>query len=469
VGAHEKEIQVSQKSQPGFIVLYQVNIYDMVHKFHLPTTRKKEPRLKELRGSLISLAGVIGRKVINQEGQELGTVSDLVCHWDNNDTYPPLTGIVLKLSRRKVWLSISSIDKITPTQVLLNSAKLDLREFKPRGGEVRLSKDVLDHQLIDVDGARVVRASDLYVASINDQVRLVGVDVGFRPLLRRLGPNSLRVRAIPDSVIDWATIQSFGGDNEGSNNNLLKLSSNRQELRRMRPGEIADLLEDLGRNERQELLNSLTPDLAADALEEMEPKELEGLLRESSIEEGANYLSNMEPDEAADALRDLDDELSSDLLKKIPKNIARKIKRVLDYEEETAGGIMTTDLLIAKDSDNVKSVIQTLKASNDDAASLNSVVIVDKEGKLLYDLPLSNLVIADDNATLKQLMKPPATLTVNPEASLKEVAELLIESRATSIVVAGSNEKPLGRILADDLLDVLLPKDRFHFPRLLSS
>jgi len=440
----------------------------MVHKFHLPSKRKKEPRLKELRGSLISLAGVIGRKVINQEGQELGTVSDLVCHWDNNDTYPPLTGIILRLSRRKVWLSISSIEKITPTKVLLNSAKFDLREFKPRSGEVRLSKDVLDHQLIDVDGARVVRASDLYIASINDQVRLVGVDIGFKPLLRRLGPNSLRVRAIPDSVIDWATIQSFGGDNE-NNNHQLKLSSNRQELRRMRPGEIADLLEDLGRNERQELLNSLTPALAADALEEMEPKELEGLLRESSVAEGANYLSNMEPDEAADALRDLDDDLRRNLLKKIPKNIARQIKKVLDYEEETAGGIMTTALLIAKGSDNVKSVKQMLISGNDDAASLSAVVIVNKDGKLLYDLPLSNLVTADDNVKLKQLMKPPSTVTVDPEASLKEVAELLIESRATSIVVADSSEKPLGRILADDLLDVLLPKERFHFPRLLSS
>jgi hypothetical protein len=440
----------------------------MVHKFRLPTPRKKEPSLKELRGSLISLAGVIGRRVINQEGQELGIVSDLVCHWDSSDSYPPLTGIILKLSWRKVWLPISSIEKITPTQVLLNSAKLDLREFKPRKGEVRLSKDVLDHQLIDVDGARVVRASDLYIAAINNQVHLVGVDVGFKPLLRRLGPSRYRVRAVPDSVIDWATIQSFGGDSENTGNQL-KLSSNRRELKHMRPGELADLLEDLGRNERQELLNSLSPDLAADALEEMDAKELEGLLRESSIEEGAGYLSNMEPDEAADALRDLDDDLRKDLLKKIPKDIAKQIKKVLDYEEETAGGIMTTALFIAKESDSVNDVKLKLKSSEEDIDSLNAIVIVDKEGKLLYDLSLSYLVMSSDTTKLSQLMKPPATVTVNPKASLKEVAELLIEARSTSIVVIDDQEKPLGRILADDLLDVLLPKERFHFPRLLSS
>jgi CBS domain-containing protein len=439
----------------------------MVHKFHLPTTKRREARLKELRGSLVSLAGLIGRKVVNQDGQELGSVFDLVCHWDSTETYPPLTGIILKVGWRKVWIGINSIKEIKPTQVLLNSAKLDLRDFKSRLGEASLSKEVLDHQLIDVDGARVVRASDLYIASFAGRTHLVAVDVGFKPLLRRLGPNSLRVKVTPDAVIDWATIQSFGGEGEGRKQ--LKLASNRQELRRMRPGELADLLEDLGRNERQELLNALTPDLAADALEEMEPKELESLLRESTPEVGSNYLANMEPDEAADALRDLDRELREELLKLIPKAASKQISKVLGYDEETAGGIMTTDLITAKENETVEKVKQKLQESDVEPSSLSAIVILDKGHKLVYDLPIANLVLASDKTKMKDLIKPPATLTVKPSASLKEVAELLIETRSISIVVADANEKPLGRILADDLLDMFLPTDRFHFPRLLSS
>jgi CBS domain-containing protein len=438
----------------------------MVNKFHLPTTKRREPRLKELRGSLISLAGIIGRPVINQDGGELGTVVDLVCHWDSIQTYPPLTGIIIKVAWRKVWLPITSINQIKPNQVDLNSAKLDLRDFKPRQGEVSLSDEVLDHQLIDVDGARVVRASDLYIAYFNNQVHLVAVDVGFKPLLRRLGPKKFRTNVTPDAVIDWATIQSFGSEN-GSKSEL-KLSSNRQELRRMRPGELANLLEDLGRNERQELLSTLTPDLAADALEEMEPKQLEGLLREASPEEGSAYLTNMEPDEAADALRDLDQNLQKELMDLIPKKEAKQIKKVLDYDEETAGGIMTTDIITASDNDTVKAIKKKLSESELELSSLVAIILVDSAGRVVYDLPIAELVLKADNVKLKSLIKPPDVLTVEPGASLNEVAQLLIETRNSSIVVAGDNKKPLGRILADDILDMLMPNERFHFPRLLS-
>jgi CBS domain-containing protein len=397
----------------------------------------------------------------------LGTIADLVCRWDRDTNYPPLTGIVAKVAWRKVWISIDNIYQIKPTLVTLGNAKLDLREFKVRPGEVSLNDEVLDHQLIDVNGARVVRASDLYIANLANKTHLVGVDVGFKPLLRRLGPSSLRVKAQPDSVIDWATIQSFGGEDHVGRQ--LRLSANRQELRRMRPGELADLLEDLGRNERQELLNALTPDLAADAMEEMEPKQLESLLRESSPEEGASYLSKMEPDEAADALRDLDDELRDDLLSLIPKESSMKIKKVLDYDETIAGGIMTTDLLTAKANESVIEIKRRLRASSNEPSSLSSVVIVDDSGKVVFDLSLIDLLLAGDDQKLEDLIKPPATVTIHLEASLKEVAESLIESRSSSIVVIDKKDRPAGRIFADDLLDGLIPSERFHFPRLLSS
>jgi Mg/Co/Ni transporter MgtE len=237
----------------------------------------------------------------------------------------------------------------------------------------------------------------------------------------------------------------------------------------MRPGELADLLEDLGRSERRELLKALTPDLVGDALEEMEAKELSVLLNESSPNEGARYLSNMEPDEAVDALRDLDEELREDILSKMPNEKSRKLKRVLNYDEATAGGIMTTSILALPQTDTVAEVIEKLKNQDEELMSLSAIAIVDDKGKLLYDLGLANLLIASNDKKLRQLMKPPATVTVRPEASLDEVVELLIQSRNPSIVVVDEKERPLGRILADDLLDVLVPDEKTHFPRFLSS
>jgi CBS domain-containing protein len=411
----------------------------MVYKFHFPTTKVSNPRLKELMGSLIAVAGLV---------------------------YPLLTGIIIKVAGRQIWIPGSNVQRLSSKGVLLGSASLDIRDFKPRQGEVRLVKEVLDHQLIDVNGARVVRATELYIADISGKPRLVGVDVGLKPLFRRLGPKSLRVKVIPDAVIDWATIQSFGSQDDKKQE--LHLSANRQELRRMRPGELADLLEDLGRTERQKLLDALTPEQAADALEEMEPEELEAILRESSPKEAAKYLARMEPDEAADGLRDVDWQLREKLLAMMPREQADKVKAVLAYDEATAGGIMNTELLTAPSTSTVKDLKQQLKSLKETASDLEAVAITDKKGKLLYDLPLADLLIAKDSDKLEQLMKPPATLTVQPDASLKEVAERLVESRSASIVVTDKKEHPLGRIFADDMIDVLIPTSRFHFPRLLS-
>lgn len=436
----------------------------MVYNFQF-RSKNPIPKFSHLQSALISLAGLIGQKVINQERQELGTVLDVVCRWDDKNVYPPICGLVIKVARRKVWLPASSIKKINPTHVILNDAKLDLRDFILRQAEVELAKDVLDHQLIDVTGARVVRASDLYLAHFQKNYRLVAVDVSLKTILRRLGPKKVRSKAMPKTVIDWSSIQNFGA--QKSNNKQLKLTSKKHELRLLRPGELADLLEDLGRNERQELLNALTPALAADALEEMEPKEVKTILREAAPNQAANYLAEMEPDEAAEVLREVDNQKARQFIKLMPPDKAKSVRRVLNYDETTAGGIMNSVLFKAEAQQTVAEIKEKLKG-NKDINSLQAIAIIDNEGKLLHDLPLVQLLLADDNQKLIELIQPPSTVTVAAEASLKDVIDKLIDNRGISILVTDNLERPLGRILADDLLDAVVPDGRFHFPRLLS-
>ncbi len=440
----------------------------MTFKIRPLTERTGSKKLKRFKGSLVSLAGVVGGDVVNQYGQRIGKLADLVFRWDTEEKYPPLTGLIVKVAGRQVWIGAENVAQLKPDKVLLNNAKLDLRDFKPRPGEVRLSAEVLDHQLIDVDGARVVRASDLYLSPVGEQIRLVGLDVGYFSLLRRLGPRQIRTRPTPDVVIDWATIQSFGGQDTAKRN--VRLSANRHELRRMRPGELADLLEDLGRSERRELLNSLTPEQAADALEEMEPEELETILRESTPSEIARYLSKMEPDEAADALRDVDPKLREDLLKHMSKNSVAQVEEVLSYDEDTAGGFMNTSLLLlAGPTETASEVRDRLKSVKEQLGDIDSVVITNSDDQFIYDLPLVELLMADPKETLGKLVKLPPSVTVDANEELRRVAELLVESRRSSIVVLDEQRRPIGRILADDIVDALLPDyGRFHFPRLWS-
>src|ERR1700691_1563634 len=228
--------------------------------------------------SIVSLAGILGRPVTNQTGQEIGRLEDIVTRWSDGQTYPPVSGLIIRVGRRLAFVPASAIDRIAHAEVLLRSAKLDLQDVVRRPGEVLLAKDVLDHQLVDVDGVQVIRAADLYLAEVLGRIRLVGADVSTSTLLRRLGPRRWRPSPTPDRVIDWAAIQPFGESSRGVSE--VRLRTTHEGLHRLRPGELADLLEDLRRDGRQELLSALSPDEAADALEEMEPDDLVSLLRE---------------------------------------------------------------------------------------------------------------------------------------------------------------------------------------------
>src|SRR5579863_4353855 len=166
--------------------------------------------MKAIRESLLSVAGLLGRPVRNQAGDEIGRVRDVVARWAGEDEYPPVTGLVVGIGRRQAWVPIDQVSTLGAAEIQLSSARLDLRDFGRREGEVTLTRDVLDHQLVDVDGVKVVRAADLYLAPVQGVYRLVGVDVSAQTLLRRLGPSRWRATATPERVIDWAAIQPFG-------------------------------------------------------------------------------------------------------------------------------------------------------------------------------------------------------------------------------------------------------------------
>ena len=427
--------------------------------------------------SIVSLAGLLGRPVRNQTGQEIGRLEDVVARWADGQVYPPVSGLVIRVGRRLAFVPASAIDRIGHAEVMLRSARLDLRDVQRRAGEVLLAKDVLDHQLVDVEGVQVIRAADLYLAEVIGRIRLVGADVSNATLLRRLGPRRWRPRPTPDRVIDWAAIQPFAesAGRDGTVNGTtaaVRLKTTNEGLHRLRPGELADLLEDLRRDERRELLAALGPDEAADALEEMQPEDLEQLLRESDPPEAARLLAAMEPDEAADALRDLPLAVRAEVLRYIPSATALALRDLLGYDEDEAGGIMTTALVTAKSGEKVKKVVDRLSGARTHGVDLDAVAVVDDDGRLLDDVAVLDVLLAlraDPDTRMSALLGDEDVVTVSPHASADEVAGQLIEARRHSMVVVDQSGCPIGRILADDVLDALVPtKGRFHFPRLLS-
>lgn len=438
----------------------------MSERHFLTSRRLMSSRL--VRQNIISLVGLSGCPVLNQSGQEVGRLVDVVARMGGGEDYPAITGIVVRVGRRQAFLDAAAIGRVDQRSVTLRTARLDLREFERREGEVLLTRDILDHQLVDTDEIQVIRAADLYLAQVGEQVRLVGVDVSLQTLLRRLGPKRWRGRPTPDRVIDWAAIESFGADS-AEEPAAVRLRAPHAALRRLRPAELADLLEGLGRPGRQEMIDSLDREVAADALEEMEPDELTALLREVAPQQAADLLARMEPDEAVDALRELAPDEQSQLLAGMPAATGRELARLLGYPGDEAGGFMTSVLACAEPDETVDQLRRRLAGQAEHRTEIDSVAVVSRNGRLLGDVSMFDLLVSDGDTRIGELIGPdgpPATLP--PDADLDTVATELVESRRSSVLVVDDEGRPLGRILSDDVLDALVPgHGHLHFPKLL--
>jgi hypothetical protein len=403
---------------------------------------------KSIRESLVSLAGLIGKPVKYQGGKEIGRLVDVVVR-HGEDSYPPVSGLIVKVGQSKSFIDGARISKLTQNEIELSSAKVDLTEFTRREGESLLDADVLDHQIVDVNGLRVVRSSDLYLAPLDREIRVVGVDISFKAFIRRIFPGALGRGPIPKHVIDWANVASLA-----HGTGVVRSNESRAALGQLRPADLADLIEDLAGRERNALIEMLDPDLAADALEEMEDDELQGLLRGLSAQRSAELISRMEPDEGAEVLRDLDDDHRESIFMEMDVSVAKQLRKLVEFDETLAGGIKTSHMLITHEADTVASALALLVEHKGRDIS-DGVVVVDAKGKLLDHIQIIELIAAKPAAKLSSLMGPPYPTSVNLNTRLDEVIDEFANNRGSSIIVVDDKNKPVGRILADDLIDAL--------------
>jgi CBS domain-containing protein len=372
------------------------------------------------------------------------------------ETYPPVSGLIVRVGQSKSFISGQHISKFTNDEIRLSSTKIDLVDFQRRDGESLLDADVLDHQIVDVNGLRVVRSSDLYLAPLDREIRVVGVDISFRSFIRRIFPGALSRRPTPEHVVDWASVASLA-DTSG----VVRTSGSRAVLSQLRAADIADLIEDLAGREQNALIELLDPELAADALEEMEDEELQGLLRGLSSERAAELIAHMEPDESAEVLRDLDDEHRESILSSMDAKVASDLRELVSFDEALAGGIMTTHLLLTHEEDTVGAALKMLVENRERDIS-DGVVVVDARGRLIDHIQVIELVAAKSSALLSTLIGAPFPTAVNPDTPLKEVIEEFADNRGSSIIVVDEKRKPVGRILADDLVDALVAQGAYR-------
>ncbi|MCX6450514.1 MAG: CBS domain-containing protein [Actinobacteria bacterium] len=414
---------------------------------------------KNIREALVSFAGLVNRPVKDKDGKLIGKLVDIVVrHGEEN--YPPVSGLIVKVGQHKSFIDGARISALTHNEIRLSSAQINLEDYKRRPGESLLDADVLDHQIVDVNGLRVVRSSDLYLAPLDKEIRVVGVDISFRSFIRRIFPGALSRRPTPEHVVDWASVASLA-DTSG----VVRSSESKAVLSQLRPADLADLIEDLAGREQNALIELLDPELAADALEEMEDEELQGLLRGLPSGRAAELISRMEPDESAEVLRDLADDHRESIFEEMDVQVAKSLRKLVSFDETLAGGIMTTHILITHEGDTVAHALKLLVEHRERDVS-DGVVVVDSKGKLLDHIQVIELVAAKSTALLSTLIAQPFPTAIREDTPLKDVIEEFANNRGSSVIVVDEKNKPVGRILADDLVDALsAEKDAHGFPQ----
>jgi sporulation protein YlmC with PRC-barrel domain len=329
---------------------------------------------------------------------------------------------------------------------------------------LRIARDLLDQQIIDVNGRKAVRVTDVTFELMQqdgrDVLRVLEVDVGVRSIVRRILQGWIpsgwirRLQApIPPRSIRW----EFCNIVEPDPQRRLRLNIDYRKLESMHPADLADIVEDLSPEERSAVIETLDSEVAADALSEVEPKMQVSILESLDAETAADIVEEMAPDEAADALAELEDETSEEILQEMDVEPKSEVTELLEYEEDTAGGLMNTEYVALDEGATVADAVAAVRANEDQLEVLNTIFLIDREGRLTGAVPLGKLFLAGGETPLKELASG-TLLQVPVEAKQDRVTELFDKYNILTLPVVEDGGKLAGAITADDVISVLREK-----------
>src|SRR5438874_3951114 len=412
---------------------------------------------------MLYLSQVLGRPILDLDGERVATLKDVIVRLGEED-HPPVAGFVARYRRRDFFMPRWRIAHFGEDGVRLTSDILDLRPFTRRDGEVLLARDVLDKQLIDVDGKRVVRVNDVQIIEAANEWRVTGADVSLTGLWRRLAPHFLRSDR-PVEVIDWADVGYLATDAA-----TVQLKSSRGKLARLHPVEIARLAEAFSYQQGAEIVESLDDETAAETLEEMPAQRQAQILGDMDEERAADILEYMSPDEAADVLGDLPEEKAEDLLELMEHEEKADVEELLPYEDDEAGGLMTTEFVVLPKHLTAGEALARLREMAETPNMIYYLYVVEDESswKLCGVIALRSLILADPGAPLSEVMRDEFQYA-HPKDSAREVAERIAEYNLLALPVLDDEGDIAGIVTVDDAMEYLLPKDwRQRLPRVFS-
>jgi CBS domain-containing protein len=404
---------------------------------------------------ILHLSQVVGSPLLDAEGARLGKVQDLIVRLGGHG-YPPITGVLVRVASRTSFLNVGRVAEIGSEGVTLNKAKLDLRPFERHQDEVLLKRDLLDHQLINVEGARLVRANEIELALVAGSWRVAGVDTGPRGGLRRLLPKPLGAHIATGQFLDWAEVEPFVGHVP-----TVRLRVPHPKLAKLHPAQIADLVEAASRREGEEIIQAVGDDdreLEADVFEELDDQHQKEFLESRPDAQVAEILARMAPDDAADVVGELDEERREPVLALLPVGHRVKVRALHGYDPAEAGGLMSPDFVLLSGSSTVSGALEAVRTSKI-APELLGVVFVKaaSDGTLAGSVPVAALLRADPTRRLESEIKHEVPC-LTPDSSFEEVARQMADYNLTAIPVVDEDKRMVGVVTVDDVLAAMLPR-----------
>ena len=416
------------------------------------------------------LSQLVKKPVADIDGNLVGVLKDVIARQWGGLGHPVIEAVSVQTrAKDPLLVPYSALGMVAPSIITLKGRVADVPAYSPAEDDIQLAGDVLDKQIIDTNGARLVRVNDVELVRVNDSLLVSNIDVGNRGLLRRIGLEkpvqqllALIKKDLASSYISWDNVEMVSRDQS------TQLRVPVTKISDLHPADVAEILGELNQFERDQVLEQMDIKQFADALEEVEPEFQVSLLEHMPDEKIGDVLEEMAPDEAADLLAGMDKARSEDLLSLMRGEEAADVRSLLSYPEDTAGGIMTTEYVTVRADMTAAEAIQSLRENASEAETIFYVYVTGEAGRLLGVISLKRLILADPQAPVASFMTRRATV-VYPLTGQDEVARLISKYDLLAIPVIDPQERLLGIVTSDDALDKIIPTAwKKRLPRIFS-
>lgn len=441
-------------------------------------------KFKDLAHITLHFSDTMGLPIYNEDGSKMGVLQDFFI--DYEEIYPSVLAIqfkrsgsffyvqwddVIQFSLKKILIKNDAfsrrsrtfpkvLNKKTVTSLLANQFAGPTVEYPPLG------QIVLDKQIVDTHGKKVVRVNDIQFVRTGKDLRVTHAEVGIRSFVRRLSlekPVDTIVKVLNsnskyltnDSSINWKFVHAIPNRNVQKS---VRLNLTNEDLRELHPADIADILEDLDSHGREMIFSNLDPELAAETLSEIDDEGLQvSLLKNENPEKVAEIIENMDTDDAADLLNELDDAKADAIISNIDDlETQEEIQELLEHDEDSAGGLMTTEIFEINSHLSKTEILNQIQEKHHEVVSFYDIYVVDDHRKLIGTINLQELIIANNSTLAKEMMNMSDIKSINADMHWKDVAEFMNKYSLITVPVISDDHELLGMVSVDDIMDRLL-------------